>query len=73
MAGAIDGEICMTFRKATCLLRLLNALDASTRRTASVWGCSKICFMVWMAASQPACWPGHTPAELQWHAGHQSR
>ena len=48
------------FRRAACLLRALNAFDASTSIVASVSGAMNSLRAAETAASQPDRWPAHT-------------
>ena len=57
---AIDGHIVVMLRRATCLLRRLNALDASTSSTPSLPLSEKSVRIEWMAASQPASCPAQS-------------
>ena len=56
----IDGHMVVMLRKATCLLRGLNALDASTSSTPTLPLSAKIVRIEWMAASQPASCPAQS-------------
>ena len=57
---ASEGQILMTLRRAVFLLRLLKALLASTRSTASDSWSLNIVRSAWTAASQPASCPTHS-------------
>ena len=54
------GQSCCMLRSAASRLSELNALEASTRMTASVSGDSEIWRIAWTADSQPARCPAHT-------------
>ena len=57
---AIDGQMCCTLYKATCLFRELKALEASTSKAASVELLSNKCLVVCTPASIPETWPAQS-------------
>ena len=59
-AVAIEGQSALMFLRAAWRFSSLNALLASTSRTASQSGLLKAWFMACTAASAPAFWPAQS-------------